>query len=153
MKNDNHELSKDVLDALLAGTPPLTPPPGLKAKVMARAGFSMPANQSITARVTDGWLRVSDLLEIKLLFVDEKADSVSFLLKGQAGAAVPSHIHSHYEECLVLEGDVQIGDYLSLGPGDFHCAGPHQPHPVVSTRHGTLVYLRTAIKDSPIPLR
>jgi quercetin dioxygenase-like cupin family protein len=143
----------DLLDALLDTTKPVAPPGSLKAKVMARAGLSMPAKRTITLKDAEGWQTLTELLQIKLLFVDEKADSVSFLLKGAAGAAVPAHGHSRYEECLVLEGDVQVGDEFTLGPGDFHCAGPNQPHPVLSTRNGTLVYLRTAIADCPIPLR
>jgi quercetin dioxygenase-like cupin family protein len=143
----------DLLNELLAATTAVAPPASLKAKVMARAGLNMPAKRAITVKDAEGWQALTELLQIKLLFVDEQADSVSFLLKGAPGASVPAHEHSRYEECLVLEGDVQVGDEFTLGPGDFHCVGPNQPHPVLSTRHGTLVYLRTAIADCPIPLR
>lgn len=153
MQKDTDTLSEEVLAALLSTTRPVEPPAALKAKVMARAGVSMPVQQNITIRDHAGWMELTPLLSMKLLFVDERADSVSFLLKGKPGAAVPPHTHSRYEECLVLEGDVQVGDYMELGPGDYHVAGQGHDHPVLSTRNGTLVYLRTAIRDCPIPLR
>ncbi|MES2603609.1 MAG: hypothetical protein V4603_01660 [Pseudomonadota bacterium] len=151
MKNEK-TLPPEVLAALVEAAMPVEPPEGLKGKIMARAGFSMPAHHAITIMDDQGWIPVSDLLQIKLLFVDEKADSVSLLLKGKAGASVPPHKHSRYEECLVLQGDVEVGD-LKMGPGDFHCVSTGIDHPEIFTRHGALVYLRTAIADCPIPLR
>jgi anti-sigma factor ChrR (cupin superfamily) len=145
-------LDQAILASLLDAAAPVQPPASLKNKVMLRAGISMPANKPLTISDKQGWLTLTPLLDIKLLFVDEGADSVSYLLKAKPGAAVAAHEHSGYEECLVLEGDVWIGDDVQLGPGDFHCAGPNQSHPVLSTRGGTLVYLRAPIKDCPIPL-
>ena len=151
MKNSDEVLSADLVAALLDATQPVTPPPALKQKIMMRARFAMPAAKPITLMQHEGWLPLSPLLSIKILFVDDSADSVSFLLKAAPGGAVPEHKHTNYEECLILEGQVKIGP-LTLGPGEYHCVSSAQEHPVISTDTGALVYLRTSIRDCPIPL-
>jgi anti-sigma factor ChrR (cupin superfamily) len=148
---DSETLPSELLSALLEAGIAATPPPGLEARVMARVSASMPATHDLIVKDGEGWMQLTPLLKMKLLFVDEHADSVSFLLKGAPGAAVPPHGHSRYEECLVLEGEIQVGD-LRLGPGEYQCVGSDVHHPVISTAAGALVFLRTAIRDCPIPL-
>ncbi len=151
MQDSDEVLNPEMVAALLDATQPVTPPPGLKQKIMTRARFAMPSAKPITLLQHEGWLPLTPLLSIKLLFVDDSADSVSFLLKASPGAAVPEHKHTNYEECLILEGQVKIGS-LVLGPGEYHCVSSAQEHPVISTDTGALVYLRTSIRDCPIPL-
>ena len=48
-----------------------------------------------------------------------------------------------HEECLVLEGDLIMGD-LKLLPGDFHLAAKGSAHPSATTVSGCLLYLSTS---------
>jgi anti-sigma factor ChrR (cupin superfamily) len=149
---DSDPLPPDMVSILLDAGTDMTPPPGLEGRVMARISASMPAHQDIVLKDGEGWIQLTPLLKMKLLFVDEVADSVSFLLKAEPGAAVAPHHHSRYEECLVLQGEIQVGDGLRLGAGEYQCVGSDIHHPVISTATGALVFLRTAIRDCPIPL-
>jgi anti-sigma factor ChrR (cupin superfamily) len=148
---DSERLPPDIVALLLEAGPGAPAPAALEARVLARAAASMPAHHDITIKDGDGWIQLTPLLKMKLLFVDEYADSVSFLLKGEPGAAVPPHNHSRYEECLVLAGEIRVGN-LRLGAGEYQCVGSDVQHPVISTESGALVFLRTAIRDCPIPL-
>ena len=51
-----------------------------------------------------------------------------------------SHFHNEgHEECLVLEGDLTMGD-LKLLAGDFHLAAKGSSHPAATTMSGCLLY-------------
>ncbi|OIV39891.1 cupin domain-containing protein [Flavobacterium johnsoniae] len=64
----------------------------------------------------------------KILCYDEEAKRPSsFLLKFEAGASYPNHIHPAGEQIFVLEGEVRsgkdelkAGDYLYMPPGSTH---------------------------------
>jgi hypothetical protein len=52
----------------------------------------------------------------------------------------PAHFHAEsHEECLVLEGDLIMGD-MKLLPGDFHVAAKGSTHPAATTRSGCVLY-------------
>lgn len=87
-------------------------------------------------------------LDVKRLFYDAHAKTVTFLLRAQAGVTMPGHSHGVHEECLVLEGEFTLGD-LTLRAGDYHVALAGADHPVASTRTGVLVYLRASAEDYP----
>jgi anti-sigma factor ChrR (cupin superfamily) len=61
----------------------------------------------------------------------------------QPGAVMPEHDHSGDEECMVLEGDMQVNG-VAFGPGDFQVgyAGSHHPH--VTTHGGCLCMISVA---------
>lgn len=65
---------------------------------------------------------------VKVLRFDEAANRApTILLKFDAGASYPGHIHPGGEEIFVLEGDIRLGkdqlyagDYLYTAPGNVH---------------------------------
>ncbi len=146
--SDDNTLDPQVMDELLRQQTAVTPPTGLRAKVLERIRRSAPGADFLTLRVDDGWQPLMPAVEVKLLTYDTRTQTKSFLLRVGAGVSMPSHGHHGYESCLVLEGEVDIGD-LELVAGDFHGAGAGSAHPSVSTRHGALVYLHTALADYP----
>ena len=52
--------------------------------------------------------------------------------------------HADDEECLVLEGEVSVGD-LRLRAGDFHVAARGSQHPRLESRPGALLLLSHAL--------
>ncbi len=137
-----------VLDRLLEAVASETPPQNLRAKVIERVRVA----QAMTAhalRATEGaWKPVIPGIEVKTLFYDARASTVSFLLRAQPGASLPAHGHRIYEECLVLEGEFTMGG-LTWCAGDFLTGHPGEQHPLATTRAGVLVYLRGAADDYP----
>ena len=141
-------IEPDVLAHLLEAIAPETPPKDLRDKVLGRmrAAAAMAAH---TLRAGEGtWKLVIPGVEVKTLLYDAHARMVSFLLRAQPDATLPTHGHRAYEECLVLEGEFMMGDH-TLRAGDFVTGHPGEDHPLASTRTGVLVYLRGAADDYP----
>lgn len=78
---------------------------------------------------------------------DEASGIYTSLLRMRPGGVIPAHRHEREEECIVLEGEVQIGTY-QLSAGDVHIAAAGTWHEQVTTRKGVLVLLRG---DDPRP--
>jgi len=101
---------------------------------------------TITRRAGTGiWTEMAPGVTYSVLYDDPVAKRRSMLVRALPGSTFESHLHEHgYEECLVLEGDLVIGD-LKLFPGDYHLAVKGSSHPLESTVSGCLIYLSTAI--------
>ncbi|CAL1241383.1 cupin domain-containing protein [Candidatus Methylocalor cossyra] len=69
---------------------------------------------------------------------------VSRYLRLEPSARVPGHPHRAAEECLMLEGDVFLGDIL-LRPGDYQWAAPGSRHGEVFSDTGALLFVRGAV--------
>ena len=101
--------------------------------------------QHLTVRAgSRGWQPFLEGVRIKLLHEQGDAPAVSYLLQLAPGAVVPSHRHPIDEECLVLEGELRIGDTLVLQSGDYHCARAGYLHAPTVAPDGALVFLRGA---------
>ena len=88
------------------------------------------------------WEQVAPGVQRKLLW--ERDVAASCMLRLAPGTTFPSHTHQIDEECLVLEGSLQIGRDLVLKQGDFHVGLGGVEHESVSTTDGCLCFLRTA---------
>lgn len=122
-----------------------TPPPGLKAKVLANitkkggpnTGFGfIPASDA-------GWqaLPVPGAY-LKLLSINEKGGYAVVLGKLDPGSRYPSHQHIGQEEILVLSGDLVIEDArgnVKLKAGDFHQAAAGSAHGVNYSETGCVI--------------
>lgn len=144
----NDVIAPELTAAMLEAVAPVTPPAGLRARVLERARARPAIPDFKTLRTMEGWRVMAPGVEYKLLAYDETAHSKSFLLRAQPGVALPAHAHDGDEECLVLEGEFSIGD-LNLRAGDFHFAPRGSQHPAAHTQRGVLVYLRSCLRDYP----
>lgn len=100
------------------------------------------AASSVTLRASEGeWRHLAEGVEKKLLFTDPDLGCESYLLRIAPGTLLPNHHHKLAEECLMIEGDLSIGD-LRLTAGDYHAAQPGSEHPAIFSQHGALVYIR-----------
>lgn len=101
---------------------------------------------TVTVRKQEGeWRTLTPGVEIKLLLVDREAGFQSFLLRLAPGCLLPPHDHSSLEECLLLEGDMIIGD-RHYAVGDYHAALPGSRHAPISSRNGGVVFLRSELR-------
>ncbi len=88
------------------------------------------------------WQPFMDGIELKVLHAAEA--SLSYLLRLQPGAVLPGHRHPQDEECVVLEGELRIGDVLKVGAGSYHLARAGALHAPITTDTGALIFLRGA---------
>ncbi|MDX1252655.1 MAG: cupin domain-containing protein [Gammaproteobacteria bacterium] len=114
-------IEQAVMEALLQGVAPVTPPPDLRAKVLERIRSQPPASEFLTLRQQQGWKSLALGIEVKLLVMDKEAGTKSFLLRASPGVSMPAHDHDCDEECLVLEGEFTI-DGMTLRAGDYQLA-------------------------------
>ncbi len=141
-------IEQAVMEALLQGSSPVTPPPHLRARVLERIRSQPPASEFLTLRQQQGWKSLAPGIEVKLLAVDKDAGAKSFLLRAAPGVSLPEHDHHCDEECLVLEGEFTIGG-VTLRAGDYQLGPKGTRHGVSTTATGVVVYLRASIADYP----
>jgi anti-sigma factor ChrR (cupin superfamily) len=116
----------------------------LKERILRRIEAPPPALTS-TLRAHEGeWVQHGPGDHRKLLLVDEAARMATFLLRLDPGVRVATHSHEAVEECLVLEGDVAIGEHR-FGKGDFHAAFPGAVHRGFGTDGGCLLLIRAQL--------
>jgi quercetin dioxygenase-like cupin family protein len=96
-----------------------------------------------------GWRPFGDGVRIKVLH--EAGGIMSYLLRLAPGASLPAHRHPVDEECVVLEGEVQIGS-LRVAAGGFHLGRKGVLHDRLASAGGALIYLRGAVPAATLAL-
>jgi anti-sigma factor ChrR (cupin superfamily) len=130
---------QNATDMLALSSTQTAPPPGLKARVLARiapaaAATPKPAAPRVPgflfhgAQDEKGWkeLPISGAW-IKLLSLDSDRGYAVLMGRLEAGVRYPPHTHAGGEELYIVTGDLHIGD-RRLGPGDFHHADAGTAH-------------------------
>jgi quercetin dioxygenase-like cupin family protein len=106
------------------------------------AGEQAPAG-TVTIRAADmRWVAAGPGVEVKVLRHNAARRDQTVLIRMQPGAVVVGHRHTQEEECLVLEGEVFVGDHR-LGAGDMHGAVAGVVHAPIRAPHGALLMIRS----------
>ena len=123
------------------------PPAGLFDTIVAAIGVNEAAlSGTLTRRAGTGiWTEMSPGVTYTILFDDPVTKRRSMLVRALPGATYESHFHDEgHEECLILEGDLVMGD-LKLLAGDFHLAAKGSSHPPATTVSGCLLHISTVL--------
>jgi len=97
----------------------------------------------VTIRAADmRWVAAGPGVEVKVLRHNAARRDQTVLIRMQPGAVVVGHRHTQEEECLVLEGEVFVGDHR-LGAGDMHVAVAGVVHAPIRAPHGALLLIRS----------
>jgi quercetin dioxygenase-like cupin family protein len=80
---------------------------------------------------------------VKIKVLHDSGGIMSYLLRMEPGSTLPNHRHPHDEECVVVEGSVQMGD-VTMGPGGYLMERKDTLHPPLCTVDGATIYLRGA---------
>lgn len=86
------------------------------------------------------WRALTPLVSEKALV--ERSGIRACLIRMDKGGWLPPHDHPTPEECVVLEGEVWLGD-VHCRAGDFHLAPAGLRHGALRTDEGCLLYVRT----------
>jgi len=96
---------------------------------------------SVTLRSSEaGWAPLSEGVSFRVLREETNTGRQSVLIRMQPGAVYQPHPHDTDEECLVIEGDLWLGN-LELRAGDFHVAFKGTVHPASRTITGCLLHI------------
>ena len=106
----------------------------LEARIANAPGF-------LTVHRAEGeWRALAPKVSEK--FLVERAGIRACLIRMEKGGWLPPHDHPTPEECVVLEGEVWLGD-VHCRAGDFHLAPAGLRHGALRTDEGCLLYVRT----------
>ena len=120
----------------------------MRARILKRVAAAPPSG-TVTVRAHEGVWRDFGLgVQIKVLHEEISTNTMSYLLRMEPGARVPVHSHTQEEDCLVLEGEVTIGDQV-MGSGDWHLARPGSTHVDFWSKTGCLLFIRSEIRPHP----
>ncbi len=119
------------------------PPARLWQKIEDRIEYLEPAGTRTLRAQAGRWKKVGPGVEIKLLYADKESGARSLMMRLAPGAIYPAHDHSALEECVIVEGDMIIGD-LQLHAGDYHAVEAGTRHGEVTSQNGGVVFLRYA---------
>lgn len=146
-------LEQDILQTLLLATAPLEAPAGqaaaIKSRLFARIRGEPTIGEAplVTVRATEGeWTELMPRVRVKFLHRDDRHQSV--LVRLEPGAVYPAHAHSEDEECVVLDGEVRIGD-IRITAGDYHLARGGSRHSELRSEAGALLFIRIGTADAP----
>ncbi len=135
-----------VVHALLESVDPIQPDTSvadrISNKLFGRIAAEGTAGELLTVPGDSGdWVETAPGNSVKVLRRD--SESVSMLVRLEAGATFPAHSHPADEETYVLEGDTLFGD-IPLSAGDYHLAPAGTSHGEVTSRGGCLLLIRMA---------
>lgn len=143
-------IDPEVDHALLESLAPVVLPrrrlAALKRRILERVAPPPPAD-FVTVRQHDGAWRelVPDVFEKPLV---DAAGLYARLIRMAPGARLPAHDHESDEECVVLEGEVWLGEEFCVA-GEFHFAPRGRRHAEVRTGRGCLLYIRSGSGSRP----
>ena len=144
-------LADELVALISAAIEPEPPEPGAHDRVKTRLLRRIAADTTgrhLTEPPRDaGWQPFGAGVSIKVLHED--GGVMSYLLRLAPGAALPAHRHPVDEECVVLEGEVQIGA-LRVGAGGFHLGRRDVLHDSLRSDGGALVFLRGAVPEADL---
>ena len=149
--NDDNNVMTDALDADVAALlaehhASVAVPAALKLrmrtavleKVAAESACLTPGFQTIRAAEGE-WLHAVPGAAIKILHQSADSPVVTYLARLEPGFEMPGHPHPYDEECIMLEGEMWLGD-LHLKAGDYHFAAKGVLHGKLRTETGALVF-------------
>jgi anti-sigma factor ChrR (cupin superfamily) len=140
-----------IADGFVSAMP--APRKGLKDRVVEYATNKETAARSKSeirtiVRSTDADWQQSGLpgITMKLLYADQATDRQTVLVRIAAGVHYPRHRHVGTEECLVIEGDLNMDD-VRLNAGDFVVNADGDLHHDTWTEHGCTLLLTGSLHD------
>lgn len=144
----DEEVFAELAKALKPIPPPSAKAARLRSRIMDKIADEKRASAArfLTMRADEGWFELAPKIEKKVLNVDHEAGTESYLLRIQPGAVGPAHSHARAELCVVLQGEIDIGDF-HLKAGDFHMASAGSAHGPASCQTNAIVFIQGAIED------
>lgn len=143
---DDEMLAADAEQALFDALKPAPMPAEraamLKSRVLSRAKAAQTPQLDTIHSGEGEWKPFLPRIAIKVL--RREAGIQTYLLRLDPGAALLPHEHPEDEECIVLEGQVRIGDVVA-SQGDYHLAPKGVDHSAIVSDQGALLFLRGAI--------
>lgn len=120
----------------------VAPPPAIWDRIARAIDDDERSPRTRTVRGAElAWEPFLPGIERKILFADKAAATSGVLYRIAPGARVIDHCHGIIEECLVLEGEIEV-DGITVRAGDMHMAFSGVRHGPLTSPRGAMVYIR-----------
>lgn len=136
--------------ALAEDAPPVAPPPGIRDRLLATvaplpAVGMLPAGHVIRQPGESGF-RPTPFpgVSVRVLHIDRPNRQFACLMRLDPGARLPHHPHAVAEECVVLEGTLQVGG-VRMGPGAYQRVAAGVDHVDQWSDTGVTVFLNAPL--------
>lgn len=136
------EAEQALFDALKPVPMPAERAARLRSRLLSRAKAGRTSQLDTIHAAGGDWKPFLPRVAIKVL--RREAGVQTYLLRLDPGAVLLPHEHPQDEECIVLEGEVRIGDIVA-SQGDYHLAPKGVDHGAIVSDQGALLFLRGAI--------
>lgn len=142
----------DAVRALVAECEPIAPPTALKQSILNALPKPSPrdADRAAAAKLPGFIFRFTEDdsfkptpypgVSVRMLHVDKERHQFACLMRLQPGAVYPCHPHDGPEECIVLEGEILVGD-VRMKRGDYQRAEPGTDHIEQRSETGALLFI------------
>ena len=94
------------------------------------------------------WRVLAERVYLKVLQRDDATGLATYLVRYGPGTQFAVHPQRTTEECLLVAGDLRIGD-TDMQPGDLQIAVPGIPHGPLVSQGGALVFVRGVLSRVP----
>ncbi len=94
------------------------------------------------------WRILAERVYLKVLMRDDVSGQATYLVRYSPGTSFPVHPQRSSEECMLIAGDLRIGD-IDMRPGDLQIAVPGIEHGPLVSQHGALVFVRGLLSRVP----
>ena len=140
-KSDTLEnLAVNAISEQVSVSPPM--PGERKQRARNRLMESIAPDSLHIVRKEEGeWELLQEGVSIKRLYQDPETQAVTSIWRLEPGIRVASHFHDMDEECLVLDGELHVGEEI-LRPGDFLLGAKGSEHPDAYAPVGALLLIR-----------
>ncbi|MFN0134936.1 MAG: cupin domain-containing protein [Phycisphaerae bacterium] len=85
-------------------------------------------------------------VRVRKLFIDQERNQFTAVVKMEPGTSWPRHRHDGPEECMVLEGELHVGDMV-MKKGDYQRAEPDSHHCIQRTETGCTLLIVSSLSD------
>lgn len=111
--------------------------------------FAEDANDMVLLRKDEVDWKDTDVpgVQARNLFIDREAKRVTVLLRLAPGVVYPDHDHPGVEECLVLEGDLELGGKV-MRSGDYIRIPKGGQHGTPRTTNGCLLLVTSPLMEA-----
>ena len=149
--NDDSELnslfSKGLADSLPNATLPRSSRRAMKERLLTKVAASEPEGTTTLRAEAAKWTLFAQGIYRKVLREDQESGTETALYRMEPGAIFDAHVHTHQEECLVLEGKIDVGG-MTVFAGDMHIAKIGTTHPAIEAIEACILLIRSQVYDS-----
>ncbi|HMN97591.1 MAG TPA: cupin domain-containing protein [Phycisphaerales bacterium] len=86
-------------------------------------------------------------VQVRRLFVDRPNNRMTAMFRMAPGSEYPDHMHDGVEECFVLEGELRVGEAITMRAGDYQRADGGSHHGRQWTETGCVILVSSSLSD------